>query len=197
MQKENQGRKSMVISVEKLLEVCGDASPARKLDPRDWKPTLPRIRWETGKEDWDWKKETTGRWVAECWWRSSVSGSLCYYAKRDLTTLQLREFRELPPAAQDPGVSNPKKELSYLRRALEAIHSPNPGPELSEKLDAHWVRIAPPDTQKLGASPRPKYFLVSREAVEQWDWEKLRDLILKRENKTAEEILEIIHGRDE
>jgi len=190
------GKRTMLTSVEKLLEVCNQPSPARQLDPAEWELTLPRIRLEDGKEDWDWNRDRPARWVAECWWRSVANGSLGCYAKRDLVTLQLREFRELPQEKPCFAERDLNAQRNYLEQAVKLLNSGTADMEEAQALDELWKRLAPADTLPPVTRMRQDTFLIPEKTLEYWDWEKIRDLLLKRWDTTVEELRVRMAARD-
>ena len=132
----------------------------------------------------------------ECWWRSVQKGLLGYFVKIDLLSKSVREFRELPGEVTVPGMRFSDAEMSYLDQ-VAALWNPIPEPdEIADALDVLWQSLVPASLRDYALSKREEQtissYLLPVESLTCWNWETLRDMLLKRENTTVERILDYI-----
>lgn len=179
-----------------LLEMCQSHETVRQLIPDGYEMMLPRFRIElvgmTAGENLGKSYERT----VECWWRSTKTGALRYYVVLDLPAAMIQEFRELPGDVVIPETQFTDKEKSYLDQVAslwDPILMPD---EKVDALDALWQSLAPYGLQEYALPKREEQtissYLLPVESLACWNWEMLRDLLLKRENTTIERILDYI-----
>ena len=179
-----------------LLEMCRSHETVRQLIPDGFELMLPRFRVElVGMTSCVEPSKIYERTV-ECWWRSAKTGALRYYVVLDLPTAMIREFRELPGDIAIPETQFTDKEMSYLDQ-VASLWNPIPMPdEKVNALYALWQSLVPARLRDYALQKREEQtissYLLPVESLACWNWEMLRDLILKRENTTVERILDYI-----
>lgn len=164
--------------------------------PDEWELLLPRVRLEV-------KKVVSGSeiiakflYFLEGWWRHSGDGMLGYYAKINLETGMVKEFRELPGDTGIRDEHNCTAEKTYLQQCVEALNDGFPDKETIAALDTLWQAAAPKELREFAESVPKRQtndtFLLPLESLTCWNWEKMRDLLLKRYDTTVEDILDFI-----
>lgn len=71
-----------------------------------WEQMLPRVR----------RKEN--QWFAEYWWRFFEDGTLGYYAKINMQTGMVKEFRELSQDIKVAAEGDPDAQEQYLAQCV-------------------------------------------------------------------------------
>lgn len=187
---QDQTKKFTGITGAMIADMCQMNPVVRYAIPKIYELLLPRLRLEHTNST---KKS---RWVAECWWRSSSDGTLGYYVKVDLITRSVREFRELPGDITVPTMSVSNAEMSYLDQCQTPWKIEPDAMEKSAALDELWQSLVPTQLKEYAmlehTEPTIKSYLLPVESLTCWNWETLRDLLLKRENTTVEEVQDYI-----
>ena len=162
----------------------------------EWELLLPRVTMEV-------KSVVSGSEIidkslcfSEGWWRHRKDGVLGYYAKINLQTGMVKEFRELPDDTCVCDEHNCAAETIYLQQCVEALKEGDPDEEAIAALDTLWQAAVSqgmrelaervPERQTIGT------YLLPLESLTFWNWEKMRDLLLKRYDTTVENILDYI-----
>ena len=114
----------------------------------------------------------------------------------DLPASMIREFRELPGAVTVPEMQYSDAEMSYLNQ-IANLWSPIPeSGEKTDALDMMWQSLVPDSLRDYALQVKEEQTISSHllpiESLTCWNWEMLRDLLLKRENTTVERILDYI-----
>ena len=179
-----------------LLEMCRFHETVRQLIPYGYEMMLPRFRVElVGMNAGENPGKSYERTV-ECWWRSAETGALRYYVVLDLPAAMIQEFRELPGDVVIPEMQFTDKEMSYLDQVASLWNPILMPDEKVDALDALWQSLAPDGLQEYALQKREAQtissYLLPVESLACWNWEMLRDLLLKRENTTIERILDYI-----
>lgn len=179
-----------------LLEMCRAHETVRQLIPKGFELLLPRFRVDAIEVMVCGEPTKTYERTMECWWRSTETGSLRYYAVLDLPAAMIQEFRELPGDIAIPETQFTDKEMSYLDQ-VASLWDPIPIPDDKiDVLDALWQSLAPDGLQEYALQKREEQtissYLLPVESLTYWNWEMLRDLLLKRDNTTIERILDYI-----
>lgn len=192
----NQTNKGASVTGETILELCKSHELVRYAIPEGFKLLLPRFQLETHSVMEGSKAKAIHRWVVECWWRSTEKGTLGYFVKIDLLTKSIREFRELPGDVAVPGMTISGAEMEYLDQVTDAWKAGNESKETAEVLDILWQALVPKELKEYALrkteEPTIGSYLLPLESLTYWNWEKLRDMLLKRENTTVERILDYI-----
>lgn len=175
-----------------LLDVCQNHDIIRQLIQEGFELQLPRVRTET-EVVMPGNKPTERRlWFAECWWRCGETQTLGYYAKINLETGMLKEFRELSGEMFVPAGCNTRDQLCYLERCAEVIQDIPSGKERSDELDFLWQEAAGESLRKAvfqkDAEQNNGEYLLPLDSLTNWNWEKMKDLLLKRYDTSVEEI---------
>lgn len=97
-----------------ILKLCQSHELVRYAIPEGYELLLPRFQLETNRVMDGSKAKEVHRWVVECWWRSTETGTLGYFVKIDPLTKSVREFRELPGDVIVPGMNILTVEMAYL-----------------------------------------------------------------------------------
>ena len=183
-----------------VLELCQTHEMVRYTIPVGFELLLPRFRLETRHVMDGAQAREIHRWVAECWWRSAEKGTLGYFVKIDLRTKSVREFRELPGDVLVPGMTISEAELSYLDQCTAAWQGGNESKETADTLDELWQSLVPEplkeDAMRKKEEPTIGSYMLPVESLACWNWEKLRDMLLKREDTTVEDILDYIEYKN-
>lgn len=179
-----------------LLEMCQSHEMVRQLIPDGYEMMLPRFRVElVGMNAGENPGKSYERTV-ECWWRSAETGALSYYVALDLPAAMIHEFQELPGNVTVPGMRFADDEMSYLDQVAD-LWDPIPLPgEQADALDLQWQSLVPDSLRDYSLQVKEEQkissYLLPVESLTCWNWEMLRDLLLKRENTTVERILDYI-----
>lgn len=184
------------ITGEMILELCQSHELVRYAIPEGFELLLPRFRQETQRVMDGTESKEIHRWVVECWWRSAQKGTLGYFVKIDLLSKRVREFRELSGNVTVPGMRFSDAEMSYLDQAA-ALWNPIPEPgKIADALDVLWQSLVPNGLRTYALPNKEertiRSYLLPVESLTCWNWETLRDMLLKREDTTVEEILDYI-----
>ena len=179
-----------------ILELCHSHETVRQLIPDGFELMLPRFRLETLNVMTTISGNTNRRWAVECWWRSVVNGTLGYYIKIDLFDKSLLEFRELPGDITVPGMNIGDAEMAYLDRGGMSLELGPDSGETAAILDELWKSLVPDELREYAFRKAKGHtigsYLLPVESLACWNWETLRDLLLKRENTTIERILDYV-----
>ena len=179
-----------------LLEMCRSHETVRQLIPDGFELMLPRFRIELVATTVCEKPSKGYERTMECWWRSAETGALCYYVVLDLPAAMIQEFRELPGDVIVPEMQYSDAEMSYLDQAA-ALWNPisEPG-EIADALDVLWQSLVPDSLRTYALQVKEEQtissYLLPVESLSCWNWKMLRDMLLKREDTTVEEILDYI-----
>lgn len=201
----NCANREIDINGEMILELCKSHELIRYAIPEGFELMLPRFRLETLNVMTTISGNTNRRWAVECWWRSVVNGTLGYYIKIDLFDKSLLEFRELPGDIAVPGMIIGDVEMAYLDRCGMSWEIGPNSRETAAILDELWKSLVPDELREYALRKTERHtigsYLLPVESLACWNWETLRDLLLKRENLTIERILDYIEyqksGSDE
>lgn len=179
-----------------LLEMCRSHETVRQLIPDGLELLLPRFRIELVATTVCEKPSKSYERTVECWWRSAETGALRYYVVLDLPAAMIQEFRELPGNIAISETQFTDKEMSYLDQ-VASLWNPIPVPDDKvDALDALWQSLVPARLRDYALQKREEQtissYLLPVESLTCWNWEMLRDLLLKRENTTVERILDYI-----
>ena len=179
-----------------LLEMCRSHEMVRQLIPDGFELMLPRFRMEIVELATSGELTKIYERTMECWWRSTETGALRYYVVLDLPAAMIQEFRELPGDIAVPETQFTDKEMSYLDQ-VASLWNPIPMPdEKVDALDALWKSLVPDVLRDYALQKREEHtissYLLPVESLACWNWEMLRDMLLKRENTTIERILDYI-----
>ena len=176
-----------------ILELCQFHELVRCAIPEGFELLLPRFRLESQGVVNGFKSNEVYRWVVDCWWRSSAKGPLGYFVKIDLLDKSVQEFRELSGDIAVSGMNISATEMAYLDRYNIAR---NESMEAANALDELWKALVPDELQEYAMQhqepPTVFSYLLPVESLSCWNWETLRDLILKRENTTLADIQDYI-----
>ena len=192
----NQTSEEPVITGARILELCQSHELVRYAILEGFEPLLPRFRLETKRTRGSSKENEIHRWVVECWWRSAEKGTLGYFVKIDLLDKSVQEFRELPGDVAVPGINFGAAEMAYLDHYGISWEIGPKSREAAAVLDELWQSLVPDklrecawqkeEARTIGA------YLLPVECLSCWNWETLRDMLLKRENTTIERIQDYI-----
>ena len=175
-----------------ILELCRTHALVRHAIPEGFELVLPRFRLETHAAG----SGEIQRWVAECWWRSAPEGTLGYYVKIDLLEKCVWDFRELSGEIAVPGMDFRAAEMAYLDHFGISWTVGPKSEEAAEILDEFWQALAPAALREYAMGETVQRtitsYLLPPELLTCWNWEKLRDMLLKRENTTVENIRDYI-----
>ena len=179
-----------------LLEMCRSHETVRQLIPDGLELLLPRFRIELVATTVCEKPSKSYERTVECWWRSAETGALRYYVVLDLPAAMIQEFRELPGNIAISETQFTDKEMSYLDQ-VASLWNPIPVPDDKvDALDALWQSLVPDSLRdyalQVNEEQKISSYLLPVESLTCWNWEMLRDLLLKRENTTVERILDYI-----
>lgn len=179
-----------------LLEMCRSHETVRQLIPDGLELLLPRFRVELVATTVCEKPSKGYERTMECWWRSAETGALRYYVVLDLPAAMIQEFRELPGDVIVPEMQYSDAEMSYLDQVAD-LWSPIPMPdEKADALDELWQSLVPDSLKDYALQGKEEQtissYLLPVESLTCWNWETLRDMLLKRENTTVERILDYI-----
>lgn len=184
------------ITREMILELCQSHELVRYAIPEGFELLLPRFRQETQRVMDGTESREIHRWVVECWWRSAQKGTLGYFVKIDLLSKSVQEFRELSGDVTVSGITISDAEMAYLDQGPAAWQAGNESPETAGELDDLWDSLAPDELREYVSRKKEDHTITSYmlpvESLTYWNWEKLRDMLLKRENTTIERILDYL-----
>lgn len=179
-----------------LLEMCQSHETVRRLIPEGCELMLPRFRVEAVEVMACGKPSRIYEQTVECWWRSAETGALRYNVVLDLPAAMIQEFRELPGDVIVREMHYSDAEMSYLDQTADLW---NPIPMADEKanaLDELWQSLVPDSLRDYALQVKEEQtissYLLPVESLSCWNWETLRDMLLKRENTTIERILDYI-----
>lgn len=192
----NCAKKETDITGEMILELCKSHELVRYAIPEGYELLLPRFQLETLRTKYGLDRKEIHRWVADCWWRSAETGALGYFVKIDLLAKNVLEFRELPGDITVHGMRISGAEMTYLDQGTAAWQAGNESPETADKLDELWKSLVPEKLWEYALRKEEPHtigsYLLPVESLSCWTWEALRDMLLKREDTTIEEILDYI-----
>lgn len=141
--------------------------------------------------------------VFSSFWRvggEAADGVLGYYAKINLRTGMMKAFRELPGDIRVEDARNYEAEANCLQECLYLMRNCVPCDGLREELELQWNRAAPKALREYANTMLAKdllhEYLLPLESLTCWDWEKMRDLLLKRYDTTAEDIQNRMERRE-
>lgn len=106
--------------------------------PDEWELLLPRVRMEVKKVVSGSEITAMSLYFLEGWWRHSGDGMLGYYAKINLETGMVKEFRELPGDTGIRDEHNCAAEKIYLQQCVGALNDGFPDKETIAALDTLW-----------------------------------------------------------
>lgn len=183
-----------------LLEMCQSHETIRYLIPDGHELMLPRFRVEAVDVMSCGKPSKIYERTVECWWKSAETGALRYFVALELPSAMIREFCELPGDVTVPGASFSDAEMSYLDQ-IAVLWNPIPEPgEIADALDVLWQSLVPDSLRSYALQNKEEQtirsYLLPVESLTCWNWETLRDMLLKRENTTLEEILDYIEYKN-
>lgn len=183
---QDQAKKFAGFTGAMIADMCQMDPVVRYAIPKRYEMLLPRFRLEHTGPSYSTKQP---RWVVECWWRSISDGALGYYVKIDLVTRSVWEFRELPGDITVPAMSISNAEMSYLDQCATPWKIEPDAAERAAELDEMWQSLVPAQLKEYAFLERTEQtvesYLLPVESLTFWNWETLRDLLLKRENTTV------------
>lgn len=192
----NCSNKETDITGEMILDLCQSHELVRYAIPEGYELLLPRFRLETYHVKGGTKFREIHRWVVECWWRSAEKGTLGYFVKIDLLDKSVLEFRELPGDVAVPGMNILAVEKAYLDHYGMSWEIGPKSKEAANILDELWKTRVPEELREYALQKREEQtigtYLLPVESLSCWNWETLRDMLLKREGTTVEKILDYI-----
>lgn len=192
----NQTNEGTRVTGEMVLELCKSHELVRYAIPEGFELLLPRFKLETHSVIDGAKVKEVYRWVVECWWRSADKGTLGYFVKIDLLTKSVREFRELPGDVAVPGMTIMAVEMTYLDHYGMSWNIGPKSKEAANILDEVWKARVPEELREYALRKEEFHtigsYLLPVESLSCWNWETLRDMLLKREGTTVERILDYI-----
>lgn len=192
---QDYSRPCAITSGKDILNVCRNQNVIRYVIPQGWEMLLPRVRLEKIENLSGGKGAKKYLWFAEAWW-TNADGILRYYVKINLETGMVKEFRELPGDASIFRECDSAAEVHYLDRCAETMHTGPENLEAAETLDQLWQAAVPRELRKLALKPQKEQtlgsYLLPLESLTDWNWGKLKELLLRRENTTVESILDYI-----
>lgn len=166
----------------------------------EWELMLPRVQLEFRTAGIDANDFAGVQFFLEGWWRSRADGVLGYYAKINLRTGMMKAFRELPGDIRVEDARNYEAEANCLQECLYLMRNCVPCDGLREELELQWNRAAPKALREYANTMLAKdllhEYLLPLESLTCWDWEKMRDLLLKRYDTTAEDIQNRMERRE-
>lgn len=169
-------------SAKEIWEVFGAAQWISSAMGEGWEQLLPRVCAEGNQ------------WFAEGWWRSLEDGTLGYYAKINMQTGMVKEFRELSQDTRIDTAGDPAAREQYLTRCVAAVKDAAVTRKAAEELDLLWQAAVPAALREIAQAQRkekkPEKSLMPLEALTYWNWERLKQLLLKRYNTTVEDVLD-------
>ena len=179
-----------------LWDVCRSCDLVRYGIPDGWQQLLPRVRMEVKDVVSNQRVVSEKLWFVESWWRSDENGALGYYVKINLETGMVKEFREL---AGDTVVSDLRDfavEEAYLQKCADTVNDIFSEKEEADVLDILWQAAVPRELRDLALQKQPEQnigsYLLPLESLTCWNWEKLKELLLKRYDTTVEDILDYL-----
>ena len=179
-----------------LLEMCQSHETVQRLIPEGCELMLPRFRIELVATTVCEKPSKSYERTMECWWRSAETGALRYYVVLDLPAAMIQEFRELPGDVTVPGMRFSDAEMSYLNQVADLWNPISMSGEKADELDDLWQSLVPDSLRDYALQVKEEQtissYLLPVESLSCWNWETLRDMLLKRENTTIERILDYI-----
>lgn len=183
-----------------ILQLCQSHELVRYAIPQGFELLLPRFLLESKRVMEGSKAKEIHRWVVECWWRFADSGMLGYFVKIDLLTKSVREFRELPGDVMVPGMSISDAEMAYLDQCRTPWKTGSESKETADRLDELWQSLVPKELKEYALQGKEEYtigsYLLPLESLTYWNWEMLRDMLLKREDTSVEDILDYIEYKN-
>lgn len=184
------------ITGETILELCQSHELVRYAIPEGFELLLPRFQLETHRVMDGSQSKEVYRWVVECWWRSTEKGTLGYFVKFDPLYKSVREFRELPGDVTVSGMNISDAEMSYLNQCRTPWKVGSESKETADLIDELWKSLVPDNLREYALQKREEQtlgsYLLPVESLTCWNWEMLRDMLLKRENTSVEDILDYI-----
>lgn len=192
----NQTTEGPIITGAMILEQCQSHELVRYAIPEGYELLLPRFRLETKRAMDGGKANELHHWGVECWWRSTETGTLGYFVKIDLLTKSVREFRELPGDVAVPGMNFGAAEMAYLDHFGISWKIGPKSKEAADILDELWKARVPEELREYALQNQEEHtigsYLLPVDSLSCWNWETLRDMLLKREGTTVERILDYI-----
>lgn len=190
-EKREYGKQIRIGSGTQLLEICKNQEIVRQTVPENFEMLLPRVMREPRVTQWGQISEEEKVWFAECWWRSAETGVLGYYTKINLETGMLKVFRELPGDQKIVCCGDPQAWTGYLESCVEQMTCDNMDPDT---LNVLWAKAAGPCLPEVvcpaGSEQKEEEYFLPLEVLTQWNWEKVKPLMLERYDTTVEEILD-------
>lgn len=192
----SQTNEGICITGAMILELCQSHELVRYAIPEGYELLLPRFQLDAHSVIDGAKAKEVYRWVVECWWRSTERGTLDYFVKIDLLDKSVREFRELPGDVIVPGMNILAVEMAYLDHYGMSWEICPKSREAADILDELWKARVPEELREYALRKEEDRtigsYLLPVESLSCWNWEILRDMLLKRENTTIERIRDYI-----
>lgn len=165
----------------------------------EWELMLPRVQLEfrtagIGAND------VAGQFFLEGWWRNRADAVLGYYAKINLRTGMMKAFRELPGDTRVEDTRDYQAEDRCLQECMYLMRNCVPCEGVSEELKLRWNKAAPKALREYANTMQKKdlmhEYLLPLESLTCWNWEKMRNLLLKRYDTTVEDIQNRMERRE-
>lgn len=194
-------RKIVTISSERdIFDVFRSNEMICHLIPDGWELLLPRLWMGVQDAVSGIKFSEKSQYFFEGWWRCCSSGALGYYAQINLHTGMVKEFRELPGNITIIGSPNSDAEMNYLQRCVEVLSGGIPSKEMAVALDCLWQAAVPKGLKEFAMEERTEQisgtYLLPLESLTYWNWDKMKELLLKRYDTTVEDILDYIEYKN-
>lgn len=168
--------------------------------PDGWELVFPRLRMEVQTVASGSKIIEKPQYFLEGWWRRCSDGTLGYYAKINLHTGMVKEFRELPGNITVIGERNSNAEVNYLQQCVVVLKEGLSSKDAAVVLDALWQATVPEELRQLAIKKREEptigTYLLPLESLTFWNWDKLKERLLKRYDTTVEDILDYIEYKN-
>lgn len=175
-------------SAKEIREVFYSAEWVSATMGMGWEQMLPRI------------KREENQWFAECWWRSFEDGTLGYYAKINMQTGMVKEFRELSQDIKVAAKGDIAAQEQYLAQCVAVLNDVTASMKTATALDLLWQAAVPDALRETAVVERNEEtletILLPLDTVTYWNWEKLKPLLLKRYDTTVEDILDYLEYLD-
>lgn len=193
--------KPIIITSEKdFFDVFQKNPLIRDMISGEWELMLPRVQLEFSNVGVDSNPVAGIQFFLEGWWRNRADGVLGYYAKVNLQTGMTKAFRELPGDIRVEGARNYEAEANCLQECLYLMRNCVPCDGVREELELQWNKAAPKALREYANTKQEKdlmhEYLLPLESLTCWDWEKMRDLLLKRYDTTVEDIQNRMERRE-
>lgn len=189
-----------ITSERDIVNVFQSNEMIRHAIPDGWERLLPRLRMEVQGDTSGSKQSEKSQFFLEGWWRRRSDGVLGYYAKINLHTGMVKEFRELSGDTAVIGELDSDTQMNYLRQCAAVLNDCLPSKETVVALDLLWQAAVPERLREFAMEERTEQsistYLLPLESLTCWNWDKMKKLLLKRYDTTVEDILDYIEYKE-